>query len=150
MIFLFCLSCITSSPVHEQDSFAPTLVGIVQKLTWTYNSDCTGIQARWFTTLPRETNVQVMIGPKTQNPHFDDDALVTIDTTVDTVGEISVQADDIHLPVQTTFINLRVWGKKSHVHEMLIQSQEKGGFPVAQSPNGPYAWAETTITPCKK
>ncbi|MAA78100.1 MAG: hypothetical protein CL916_02485 [Deltaproteobacteria bacterium] len=150
MILLFCFSCINPSLIHEQDSFSPALVGIVHKMKWKYKSDCTELEARWFTKLPKETKAQVMVGPKTQNPHFDDDALVILDTIVDDMGNVSLKENITHLPSQTTFINLRVWGNTSSVYKMLIQSQKNGGFPVAKSPKGPYGWAETTIPPCSK
>ena len=147
-MFVLLCSCINSSPMNEQDSFAPALVGIVEKMKWKYKSSCTGLEAHWSTKLPNETMVQVMMGPKTQNPHFDDDAIATRNAMVDTSGKVSVYIDNVHLPSQRTFVNLRVWGSTSDVYHMLVQSQKKGGFPVAQSPNGPYGWAETTIPPC--
>ena len=148
-MFVFFWSCINSSPMNEQDSFDPALVGIVEKIKWKYKSDCTGLEAYWSTKLPSKTKVQIMMGPKTQNPHFDDDALATRDTMVGNAGKISVHIDNVSLPSQRTFINLRVWGSNSDVYHMLVRSQKEGGFPVAQSPNGPYGWAETTIPPCE-
>ena len=149
MIILFCFSCTSSSSMNEQNAFSPALVGIVESLKWQYTSNCTGIEARWLTTLPSSTNVQIMIGPKNKNPHFDNDALFTRDTTVNDKGEVNLTASRVLLPSQTTFINLRVWGNTPEVYDKLSQSQKKGGFPIAQSPDGPYAWAETTIPPCE-
>ena len=150
MIFLFWISCIRFSPMNEQNSFSPALIDIVQKLEWKYTPDCMGIEALWFTKLPKNTNVQVMIGPKTQNPHFDDDALIVQNRTVDDTGTVHIQVENTRLPTQDTFINLRVWGVNPGVYEMLVHSQKKGGFPIAQGPNGPYGWAETTISPCSQ
>ena len=135
--------------MKEQRSFSPALIGIVHTLKWRYKSDCTGLEAHWKTALPTGTKVQVMMGPKKQTPHFDDDALVKQDTIVNNNKEVRVDFETT-LPSQETFINLRVWGHTSNVHTMLVQSQNQGGFPIAQSPEGPYGWAETTIVPCTR
>ena len=150
MIGLFFLSCTRSVPMNEQSYFSPALPGVVQKLTWRYTSDCKGIEARWDTKLPVDAKVQVMVGPKTKNPHFDDDAVATYDTIVNSNKQVFLNIEDLSLPKQETFINLRVWGNTPSTYNMLIQSQKKGGFPVAESPEGPYGWAETTIPVCTK
>ena len=149
MIALFFLSCTSAVPMNERNTFSPALIGIIHSLSWRYKKNCTGIEAQWHTDLPPNSAVQVMMGPKTQNPHFDDDSLLTYNTMVNEKKEVYLNVET-PLPSQETFINLRVWGHNPHVHTMLIESQNQGGFPVAESPDGAYGWAETTISPCEQ
>ena len=147
MMVLLFLSCTSAVPMNERNNFSPALVGIIHSLKWRYKKNCTGIEAQWHTALPPNSAVQVMMGPKTQNPHFDDDALLIYDTMVNEKKEVQLNVKT-PLPSQETFINLRVWGHSPHVHTMLLESQNQGGFSVAESPDGSYGWAETTVSPC--
>lgn len=150
MIGLFLGACVSAPSFEEQKRFSPALWGIVESMFWRYETECMGLEAYWSTKLPEGTKVQVMIGPKTQNPHFDDDAIFVHNAIVQKTGIAQIHARNIQFPSQPTFINLRVWGNTTKIRTMLEQSQQKGGFPVAQSPEGPYGWAETTIPPCTK
>ena len=147
-MMLYLLSCNSPTSFSQTEEFSPSLPGVVHSLQWRYGDHCTGIEAIWKTNLPKDSLVQAMAGPKTKNPHFNDDAIISKDLIIDRKGRA-------HLPIGTeffastpTFLNLRVWGSQKEIFVMLNHSQNNGGFPVAESPKGPYGWAETTIPAC--
>ena len=149
MIFAF-FSCTLSPPSNfeETTNFSPALHKIVLRLRYRYGEKCTGIEAYWNTSLPKGTIVQVVAGPKIENSHFDEDAIQDQRVPIDDMGQAHLPLAAAHYDHRENFLNLRVWGDHPSIVYMLEKSQKNGGFPVANGPNGPYGWAETTIPPC--
>ena len=142
------VGCTKPTSFDTTTSFSPALHQIVLSLRWRYGPSCQGIEAYWSTSLPQGTIVQAMAGPKTNNPHFDDDALQTQSIVIDAKGEAHLPLAPVLYSADNNFLNIRVWGTDPTILHMLKKSQEKGGFRIAESPEGPYGWAETTIPKC--
>ena len=146
-----CQSTPSSKPPKIQTTriFSPDLIDIVEKLEWYYHSDCLGVYAKWYTTLPSGTSVQMLTGPKIEGGHFDEAALQNVTSQVDMQGQVELIAPSSKAyDVKQTFVNLRVWAHNDEILALLQASQNKGGFPVAPGPNGAYGWAEALIPPC--
>ena len=80
---------------------------------------------------------------------FDEEALQDISSQIEKNGVVRLESPaSIPFGKESTFINIRVWAHNDTILAMLKKSQEKGGFSVAPSPNGYYAWAEAFVPPC--
>ena len=148
MIVHLLLSFTTPSSFTHVESFSPSLPDIVVAMQWRYGDNCTGLEAYWETTLPPKSLVQVMAGPKTQKKHFDDDAIIQSHITINADGQAYLPLGKEQFNTAPTFLNIRVWGNTPQTYEKLKESQKNGGFPIAESPQGPYGWAESTIPSC--
>ena len=130
-------------------TFSPALIDIVHTLEWRYQQNCLGVRAIWSTSLPKDTPVQLVAGPKIEGGHFDDDALQDIISKIDAHGKVQLNTlAKTPLKDTPTFINIRVWAHNTDILERIETSQDKGGFPVSPGPDGAYAWAEALVPPC--
>jgi hypothetical protein len=89
-----------------------------------------------------------MAGPKTENPHFDEDALQNKKVSIDSSGLAHLPMQAIQYDDRKNFLNIRVWGNEVPILHMLKKSERNGGFPIAEGPDGPYGWAESLIPAC--
>ena len=148
LFYLLSASCSSSPSYEHTTSFSPALHQIILSLRWRYGVNCQGIEAYWSTSLPEGTIVEAMAGPKTNNPHFDDDALQRQSISIDANGVAYLPLSTVSYIQEQNFLNIRVWGTDPAILHMLKKSEQNGGFSIAESPNGPYGWAETTLPKC--
>ena len=147
--YLFCCSIQESPMMTIERTFSPTIIGAVDRLEWRYRKDCMGVYAQWYTNLPKGTSVQLVAGPKIDGNHFDEDALQDVQTHIDEKGRATLSVlSSKSFPSIPSFINMRVWAKNKDLQDRIRTSQSKGGFPLAQGPDGFYAWIESQVPAC--
>ena len=149
MLCLWWLGCTSPSSMNIEKKFSPTIIGAMKRLEWRYQDNCMGIYAHWYTQLPKGTSVQLVAGPKIEGNHFDEDALQDVTTSIDGDGKATLSVpSNTRFPAMSSFINMRVWAKNTSLKNLIVQSQQQGGFPLAQGPHGAYAWVESHVPAC--
>ena len=74
------------SPLQIEKTFSPTVLEAIDRLEWRYHHNCMGVEAYWYTHLPKGTAVQLVTGPKIDGSHFDEDAHQDQQTQIDDQG----------------------------------------------------------------
>ena len=150
---IWLLSCTSvEQPSQILSQFSPAIVDVVHSVSFVRSSDCRSLTGVWHTSLPQGTQVQSASGKKIDNTHFDDYIEQSQALVADEKGRVpfSPRASDKPYLAGTIFLNLRVWATTKELEALLLQSEQKGGFALAESPGWKYAWAESEIqfSPC--